>query len=149
MLCTAAAVPSFVIAAKLGYDPAGMLLGVALYVLLYTAGTGTHRFARAFRQSTAIRWTLYAGYGLRLLLLVVGIAVPVLFAADVFPGTVSVKFVDRLSNACALDRRGFAASFLTTVVQGALLNAMLTAVMCLLFPFIWSITPDKPKPRSR
>src|SRR5687767_15817356 len=98
IICCASAAPSFAIAYD-EHDPAAMVAGVVLFILLYTAATSTSAFER-FHRRPFVRRTLYIGYGLRLILSAVfplglsskGPGVILMFA-DLWPGLVSLKIV--------------------------------------------------------
>ena len=121
VICCVSAAPSFVWAHQ-EFDRSAMVAGVALFVALYTAFTSTARFER-FHNRPFVRRTLYIGYGVRM-----GISVlfPIGMGADLMPGLLSVGIVENL---LGMHSKGFFGTFLTTCVQGTLLNILLSAFM--------------------
>ena len=117
-----------------------MVLAVALFIVGYTVLTTTEAFER-FHRRPFMRRTLYIEYGCRMTL---SIAYPVVIAADLFPGVLSVGFVENL---LTLNPKSFAGTFLTTCVQGAFLNTLLVV-----FLFVVQVTqrtfckpPEEPR----
>ncbi|HZN68610.1 MAG TPA: hypothetical protein VFB66_25235 [Tepidisphaeraceae bacterium] len=123
-VCVISAAPSFLWAQR-EFNRDAMAVGVALFILAYTALTSTERFER-FHSRPFVRRTLYIGYGLRL---GASLLFPVGMAADVWPGLLSVGIVEGLG----LRGRGFEQTLAITVVQGTLLNAILFVVMSLVY----------------
>jgi hypothetical protein len=138
-ICCASAAPSFFLAHR-EYDRGAMLLGVALFIAAYTAATSTRAFDRLHRRPF-VRRTLYIGYGLRLVLSLVfpiafsGIAalypLGLVVFADGLPGLLSVNIVKEIG----IVPESFFGTLLTTIVQGALLNAIVFVVMGLVYSF--------------
>jgi hypothetical protein len=139
IICSVSAAPSFILASS-EFNRAAMVVGVLIFIALYTIGTSTEAFAR-FHRRPFVRRTLYMGYGLRLALSMLlplgfvngnrmGGAVVVLFA-DVFPGLLSLRCIETIG----LEPKSFAGTLATTIVQGALLNAIIFAVMAVLYAF--------------
>ncbi len=124
VLCSVCAAPSFIWAAS-QYDVAAMLVGVFLFVVLYTVATCTPHFER-LRDRPFVRRTLHIGYGTRLGL---SIVFPLGMALDLIPGALSARIVDSL----VVNETGFAGTLLTTVIQGAFLNAILGVFMLIVF----------------
>lgn len=120
VICTVSAAPSF-FWAQGEYSRDAMVLGVALFILAYTALTSTAAFDR-FHRRPFIRRTLYIGYGTRLGL---SLAFPLGIWVDLWPGMFSVGVVNRLG----LGTDPFAHTLLITLVQGAVLNAMIFLLM--------------------
>ena len=123
IICVVSAAPSFMWASR-EFDRGAMVVGVALFVLAYTALTSTAAFER-FHQRPFVRRTLYIGYGARL---VASILFPLGMGLDMLPGMLSVALVENFTNA-----HTFAGTLATTVVQGTLLNAMLTVFMAAVY----------------
>ena len=144
-ICTMSAIPSFLIARDVHVNVPGMVAGVALFVILYTWFTSTRRFERFYRRPF-VRETMYVGYVLRVLLsglvlllylndrdLKGGFA----FVPDLWLGAVSALFGQLIGlgieNGSAM--RGvttphtFIAAFVTTCIQGVLLNILVSIVM--------------------
>ncbi len=123
-LCSICAAPSFIWAAH-QYDAAAMLFGVFLFVVLYTGATCTPHFER-LRDRPFVRRTLYLGYGTRLGL---SIVFPLGMAVDLIPGMLSAEIV----NSVTANATGFAGTLITTVIQGAFLNAILGVFMLIVY----------------
>ena len=136
VICSVSAAPSFVLASG-EYDRGAMLVGIALFIAIYTAATSTDAFER-FRRRPFVRRTLYIGYGLRLMLSVIfalGMSVVteagILLAVDIWPGILSVQLVKGLG----IELATFHGTLLTTIVQGAMLNAIIFVVMAVSYSF--------------
>lgn len=140
LICCASAAPSYMFAANEFNRPA-MAVGVALFILAYTALTSTAAFER-FHNRPFVRTTLYTGYSLRLLL---SGCFPLGMGADVLPGMLSVSAVQ----AIGLNPHGFKGTLLTTIVQGTLLNILLMLFMALVYAaqklFLTPPPPAEPK----
>ena len=112
-----------------------MLSGIAVFVLAYTAAEGTSSYRLLVRQP-CVRRTLLIGYGTRLVL---SILFPLGLTLDMFVGMISLRIVsavhiDELSLA-GQESGGpaFLVVFLTTIVQGSLLNTLLLLYMLCLY----------------
>lgn len=142
-ICAVSAAPSFVLALALKASVAGMIAAVLAFAVLYTIVTCTERFER-FHRRPFVRATLYVGYGLRVaatLLSATAVlgrgAMPLgfLIFPDMMGGMLSVRVVGFLFG----DPGGegavhtFAGAFLTTCVQGALLNVVVFIVMAIAY----------------
>jgi hypothetical protein len=124
IVCGVSAAPSFMWASH-EFDEEAMVVGVALFVLAYTAISCTPAFER-FYHRPFVRRTLHIGYGVRVGL---SIAFPIGMGADMMPGLLSVGFVERmLGNA-----RDFTGTLATTIVQGTLLNIILLLFMAIVY----------------
>jgi len=139
VICVVSAAPSFFFAQR-EFDRAAMVVGVCLFIAGYTAATSTPAFAR-FHRRPFVRRTLYIGYGLRLAL---SLMCPIGFVAaadatlrpmvlvafaDVLPGILSVNLV----KGTGIKPESFHGTLLTTIVQGALLNLIVFAVMLVVY----------------
>ena len=122
LVCVVSAAPSFAVAYN-QFHTGAMVAAVALFIVLYTAISSTAAFER-FHRRPFMRRTLYIGYGARMAL---SIAFPVGVRADLLPGMMSVGFVE---NVLKLEPASFAGTFVTTCVQGAILNTILFMFMC-------------------
>lgn len=141
-VCIVSAAPSFALAiSTVKAEPGGMVAAVLLFAILYTLATSTERF-EAFHRRPFVRDTLYVGYGLRLLLSLLTAAVlvdrssvaGVAMAPDMFCGILSMRIGSLLmgGNASGINDAGvetFLGAFVTTCVQGAILNAVVFVVM--------------------
>ena len=132
LVCSAAAVPSFYVASESKYDRGAMVVGVLCFVFLYTAVSGTRAFAERYARDAALRRTMYLGYGIRCGL---ALAFPISWVVDMIPG----MFSTRLVSSTGLPPEGFAATFLTTLVQGVLLNLILAFFMAVAYPIIRAV----------
>lgn len=149
VVCAVAAGPSFFLGGVVDNHSAanvlGMLLGVALWVLMY-AVVGSTAWATAFRKKPFVLRTLRIGYGLRMVQSLVFI-VPFFMIPDLIGGIISVSLTqflfagfDPVGNVWSGGPRGgpaaiiFAFSFVATMIQGILLNG----VMAILLLLIWA-----------
>ena len=130
LICCVSAAPSFYWADHNGtngarFDRSAMVVGVALFIVAYTALTSTTAFER-FHNRPFVRRTLYIGYGVRLAL---SLAFPIGMGADLFPGLLSVSLVEK----SGLRPYSFEGTLATTVVQGAILNVLVFLFMLLVY----------------
>lgn len=139
VVCCVSAAPSFVLASD-GFDRPAMVLGVALFVLAYTAVTSTAGFQR-FHDRPFVRRTLYIGYGTRLLL---SVAFPLGVGADMMPGMLSIGIVRGMG----LEPHGFEGTLATTVVQGTLLNLLLAFFMAGVYGVQKAFMAPPPAPKG-
>jgi hypothetical protein len=147
-ICSASAAPSFFLGLSLG-SMAGMIAGIALFTVAYTVLTCTQRFERMYRQPF-VRTTMYVGYGLRIfasvsLFLAVAGVPPILVVPDVFCGQLSINLAGRLGLPIDYDYavsssrvahgqfETFVAVFVTTCIQGLLLNLIVFFVMAITY----------------
>ena len=101
-----------------------MLLGIVLFAACMTLATSTDRFY-ALSRKTFVRRTLYAGYGIRVAMTIVA---PIGFYIDVYPGLLSIDIVEAIAPNW-MRPNGFAATLLITLLQGTILNLMVSAFM--------------------
>ena len=127
IVCVVSAAPSFAFA-RVQFDHRAMVVGICVFICIYTAISSTAAFGRLYRRPF-MRRTMYIGYGMRMLL---SLAVPIGMRADIFPGALSLGFVE---NALRIDPRTFLGTFLTTCVQGTLLNVILLIFMSMVQGF--------------
>lgn len=142
-VCTLAATPSFVTAAGESFDQAGMIWGVVVFILAYTAVSSTP-WAQRLKAQPAWRYTFYIGYGTRVamsLLLFLpmlsdvsrhGWLAPLLgpaFTVDLLSGMLSVGLGQSLMKPFGLAIEGFTGTFVITLIQGAILNFILGLYM--------------------
>jgi hypothetical protein len=135
VLCSVCALPSFLFAAPRFNVPA-MVVGVVLFIILYTFATSTPAFLR-FREKPFVRRTLYIGYVTRV---VISIIFPLGMIVDFFPGLISVTtiavFVDNPRAGPGLgSAMDFFGTLLTTILQGTLVNAVLGIYMAVVWGF--------------
>jgi len=124
-LCTVSAAPSFVWAQQ-DYSRPAMVTGVAAFIVFYTLTTSTQAFHR-FSRRPFVRTTLYIGYGLRV---ICSVAFPLGMVLDLFPGLLSVSIAESLFLTA---RHAFAATLVTTLIQGAFLNIILGVFMLIVY----------------
>ncbi len=124
LVCGVSAAPSYIWASTEFNRPA-MVCGVAVYILLYTAVSMTATVAR-LETRPFVRRTLRIGYITRL---VISIVFPVGMAVDLFPGLLSYTLVGAFLG----ERRDFAFTFLTTLVQGVFVNIVLGVYMLIVY----------------
>jgi len=147
IVCGVAAVPSFF----LGFDVtqgrlAGMIAGVLTFIAMYVA---SDYFTRVWpvRQNTAVRRTLVFVYVSRIL---ASIIFPVGLFIDMLTGMAMMSFagdsaeIFRETASPASTLVCFWAAYRLTVMQGVLMNIVLTAWGLIAFPFILGLS----KPRS-
>jgi hypothetical protein len=131
VICGVSAIPSFMWAYR-EFNPWAMVTGIALFIAAYTFSTSTPAFLR-FREKPFVRRTLYIGYGTRL---IVAIILPVGAAIDLWPGLLSINIVSRLTPFSVVgDFDEFIFTLLTTIVQGTILNAIMSVYM----GFVWAL----------
>jgi hypothetical protein len=135
LLCCVSAGPSFIWASR-DFDSAAMISGVAMFIVFYTVGTSTRAFLR-FQRLPFVRRTLYIGYGLRVIL---SIVFPVGMTVDLLPGMFSVTVVQGLLP--GISRNGYLATLLITIVQGTIINVLLSMFMGM----VWAIQRVACKP---
>ncbi len=124
LVCAISAAPSL-IWARGEYDQAGMLCGIAVFVLGYTALSSTEQFAR-FEARPFVRRTLLIGYCTRL---AISIVFPVGMFVDLFPGLISIELVKTVLH----NEQSFEFAFVTTLVQGCLVNCILGGYMLIVY----------------
>lgn len=143
VVCGISAAPSFLWGQE--FNRAGMVAGVAWYILLYTWASGTKTYDRISRRPF-IRRTLKIGFGTRL---AISILFPIGMVVDLIPGMISLDLVRAVFHAVlgpAPYAGQFASpaptrvfddllefSFFTTLVQGALVNLILFVYMLLVY----------------
>jgi hypothetical protein len=119
-VCTISALPSF-LCAQHEYDPAGMVSGVAVFILAYTGVTGTRVFQR-LKAQPFVQLTLYIGFATRL---AVSLMYPFGMACDIWTGALSIEIVRRFVS----DPEAFLGTLAITILQGIFLNIILVAYM--------------------
>lgn len=137
LICGVSAAPSFVLVTANHGNAAGMASGILLFVVGYTWLTCTRRFETLYRKPY-IRVTMHIGYGLRLLLSLV----MVLAAFDVYFVITPDAFCGVLSLFAGMKLTGmreeqliahFGGALLLTCLQGAMMNAVVFAVMVVIY----------------
>jgi hypothetical protein len=133
LLCSISAIPSF-LWSRIGYNDAAIVCGVCLFIILYTVFTSTPQFLR-FREKPFVRRTLYIGYATRIL---VSVIFPVGMALDLIPGLISIGLVEsggRSIGPSAGITESFIKTLLITIIQGTILNIILSVYMLILWVF--------------
>lgn len=154
LICCMSAAPSFFWGCALHCElehVIGMVCGILVFVLGYTVVECTHYYQQIITRPHMHRTTLI-GYGTRILISVV---FPVGLAVDMMTGVVSVAIVENVSpvNSVELSEIGTTASaftvFLTTVVQGVLLNITLFAYMVCVYGVLRVVTRVRDRRRDQ
>jgi hypothetical protein len=125
LICTISAAPSFFWGCAINRGPhaiAGMLAGIFVFVLGYTLIECTYYYQQIITRPYVHR-TALIGYGTRILISVI---FPIGLFVDMFTGMLSVSFIESIfATSERGPNAGFLPVFLTTLVQGVLLNALL------------------------
>lgn len=136
-ICVVGGAPSFAWAVS-EYDPKAMVLGIVLFAAWMTFVTSTTSFY-GFSRIPFMRRSLYVGYGARILL---SLALPIGAGADLYPGLISITIVEALQSLWMVPQggagagpQGFASTLLITLVQGAILNLLVSVLIAL----VWGI----------
>jgi len=134
LICGISAAPSFFWGCALHREFAhvvGMICGILVFVIGYTVVECTHYYQQVITRPHIHR-TALIGYGTRIL---VSVIFPVGLAIDMMTGMVSVAIVENTwpTDSLEFSEMSAAASafavFLTTIVQGVLLNIVLFGYM--------------------
>jgi len=148
LICSISAAPSFFLAIMEFNEPGqvlAMLLGIACFILAY-ASLGSTPLWRRWRRSPRFRRTVQIGYGTRLAISVLSITifanVPFPIFMDMYLGAVSLGVI----NSLGFDEKAAAGIFLTTLLQGSLLNIVLLVFMLFVFPVVMLFLPPSAKP---
>ncbi len=135
LICVVSAAPSFFWGCGLHARPehiAAMLAGVFVFVLAYTAIECTHYYHQVITLPHVHR-TALIGYGTRIL---ISLIFPIGLTVDMFTGIVSVSLVESvLTGYRAVDgeSQSVLGVFLTTLLQGLLLNLLVFGYMLLVY----------------
>ena len=153
-ICCASAAPSFALAQE-RHDRGAMIVGVCLFIAVYTASTSTAAFGR-LRRRPFVRRTLYIGYTMRLILSALfplgvvsgpGPGAWVLFIwPDIWPGLLSLMVV---GNWLGLSPETFEGTLATTIVQGTLLNVIIFGFMLIVYAFQRQFMNPPPEAQPR
>ena len=135
VVCFVCAVPSLFCALD-EFDRQAMLLGISIFALGMFAVTSTDGFYR-FSRKSFVRRTLYIGYGIRI---AVSVIFPIGMIVDLVPGIISISLVSSGSN-----DGEFVPTLVITIVQGVILNGLLSVLMLLIWvvQMIWLPKPDR------
>jgi hypothetical protein len=154
LICCMSAAPSFFWGCALHRNfehVVGMIGGILLFVLGYTVVECTHYYQQIITRPHMQR-TALIGYGTRILISVV---FPVGLAVDMMTGVLSVAIVENVSpmNSVEVSEMGASATaftvFLTTVVQGVLLNMMLFGYMVCVYGVLRVLARVRDRVRDR
>ncbi|MCA9124401.1 MAG: hypothetical protein H6822_32025 [Planctomycetaceae bacterium] len=141
LICGISAAPSFFWGCALHSEFGhilGMICGIVVFILVYTAVECTHYYHQIITRPHLHR-TVLIGYGTRILISVI---FPIGLAIDVITGMLSVALVGNIwpTDSAELSEMGSAASafsvFLTTLVQGVLLNIVLFCYMVCVYALL-------------
>jgi len=112
--------------------------GVATFVAAYTLITGTGAFA-GIRTKPFVEKALRIGFAKRMAVTVV---FPIGLTLDLFPGMIAAAISERHFH----DSHGFAGTFLTTLLQGIFLNAILLGYIWIVYAILYTTQPHPPSP---
>ncbi len=140
LICAVSAGPSFFWGCVLHHQApqvTGMLCGILVFILGYTWIECSPVYRRVIRWPH-VRTTVWIGYGTRL---AISIIFPIAIFVDGLLGVCSMTIVQPSSMGEMRGEAdvGFLLVFLTTVVQGILLNLVLFAYMSLVWCLVWMI----------
>ena len=124
VVCTLSALPSFFWGMAITEGQiAGMVCGILVFVVGYTL-LDQRTASRPFRQKATVRRTLKIAYGTRI---AISILFPIGAYLDLFCGFISLSLTQHIAIAefTTADSMQFGGTFLTTLVQGAVLNVVL------------------------
>lgn len=132
-ICVVSAVPSFFWGCTLHNQVQhilAMLAGIAVFVVAYTCAE-LSKWYRKLATLPGVKLTLLVGYATRI---VVSLIFPLGATVDVFTGMISVSLVSGpgAEPVGQLEEASFLTVFLTTLVQGVLLNAVLFTYMAVI-----------------
>ena len=133
VICLISSAPSFILASR--FDPAGMFAGIACFIMSYTVASGSSLAGRLHRDPLAKR-ALVIGYVGRVVLSF-AMLLPPFIIMDMLPGMLAVE----LTKGLPFDQRGFAGTFITTIIQGTFLNIILALFMWMIYGFQYWILP--------
>lgn len=158
-VCGVSATPSFIVAMSFEPDwPAkagGMVTGILLFVLSYVYAERT-KFIQDLLKKPFVRTTAWIGYGTRIFITVV---FPIGFFVDMFCGMLSVGLSQAITgmvfgfdsgdggSSSASSISSFSWFFLTTVIQGMVLNIVLFAYMLLVWLIGFGIYSIRNRPK--
>ncbi|MBC8354961.1 MAG: hypothetical protein H8E66_23535 [Planctomycetes bacterium] len=154
LVCCISAAPSFFWGCAMhrgAEHVVGMICGILVFVLAYTVVECSHHYQQIITRPHMHR-TALVGYGTRILISVI---FPIGLAVDMMTGVVSVAIVQNISpaNSAELSEAGASAStfsvFLTTVVQGILLNILLFAYMVCVYAVLRVMARVRDRLRDR
>lgn len=126
-ICYACAAPSFFLGSGFGSGNirfAGMTCGIFVFVLLYTAAECSDALRR-WRALPGVNRTFAIGFGLRM---AISLIFPIGLYLDMFLGILAVE-----QGSFGSAGFEFACFFVTTLVQGALVNLVLFGFMLLMY----------------
>ena len=132
VVCSISAAPSFLWASA-EFDRLAMVTGVVLFIAALTGLTCTRRFER-FKRRAFVRRTLYIGYRTRVVL---SILFPVAMFLDLYPGLLSIVIVD----AMGFTDTSYLGTLLITLIQGTILNTIISVFMLIVYGFQRLILP--------
>lgn len=138
-ICMVSGAPSLVWGVGTEFNHIAMILGIVMFALGMTAVSSTDYFYR-FSRKQFMRRTLYISYGVRLGL---SVLFPLGAIIDMWPGILSVSIVERLFNVS--DESAFISTLFITIIQGTLLNMLLS----IFIGIVWSIQRMSVTPKEK
>lgn len=137
LICTVSAAPSFFWGCVLHHQVQqvmGMIAGVVVFILGYTMVECSAAYRRVVLWPH-VRKTVWIGYGTRLAM---SIIFPIALFVDMWTGMLSVMLIQSIAHKSdTAENASFLVVFLTTLVQGTLLNVVLFAYMALVWCIVW------------
>jgi len=147
LICSVSAAPSFFLAVAEYNQPAqvlAMLLGIACFIFAY-AIVGSTATVKRWRRSPRFRRTIQVGYGTRIAMSVLSLLFfggsPFPIIVDMWCGVVSLSTVDALG----FRGGGPLEIWLTTIIEGGLLNLMLLIYMAIMYVILIPFVGKAPK----
>lgn len=134
-ICCISAAPSFYWAVQEFPDRGhiiAMVIGVAIFIVAYTLITGTE-YVQRLNERPLVRRAAYIGYGTRIVL---SLVFPLGLALDFVCGVVSGFIIGFVFNLLPDGPESFIAILTWTLVQGAVLNAVLFIYTATVYSFM-------------
>jgi len=170
IVCTICAAPSFVIAYD-GFNHMAMILGVIIFICLYTLLNSTETFYRITDAKPNLKKSLKFGYGLKFFQGIIGLSLtfimsggklvksPVLFFPDFYAGMFSIAFLQKICGMEILqqtheDRRPspeptFSETLAMTLTEGVILSLMILLVCMVVWAILAIYSKFKTKKESK
>jgi hypothetical protein len=137
VICGVSAIPSFLWGMNVSRPPfsaIAMILGTLIFAAGYTV-LDLVSLREICRRNEALRRAIFFGFGTRL---VCSAIFPIGAVLDMFPGIISVGLVERLVGSLQNDHTSWMITsvFLTTLIQGLLLNIELWCLIVLIYGLV-------------
>ena len=130
-LCVVCSIPSYLLASSNSYLPLALSLAIISFAVLMTCITSLPRFYELSRIPY-MRKSMYVGYGIRIAL---SIIFPVGFFIDALTGILTMHMIDTLS--AIATKRGFVSAFIGTLIQGTLMNVVVSICIVTIWFVPW------------